>query len=279
MGSSQSSQVKQTVEILNKSMTTLTTKNQNSASARNINANNLTLTFGDNARPMPGTDPNKCSLNIGQKIKANQTVKLMAKFTSTNDLQTQMKTALQNSIAQSSSSQQQALATTLNVQNSKQEINQKVSNIVETNITNEVVNEVNGFLDNVNNGTLEIKGIFPCPINITQEIVSDQVVSMLSDAMIGNSISNSTDTAASAASTQATASKQTGIIGDLTGLVGTMGMIWIAVIGIIVLGVIFFLPTILKAVGGGGTTKMGNGSFAQMLFGRRKVRFGRRRFR
>jgi len=273
MGSSQSSEVKQTVEILNQSMTKLTTKNQNSASARNINANNLTLTFGENARPMPGTDPNKCSLNIGQKIKANQTVKLMAKFASKNDLQSQMKTALQNSIDQASTSKQAALATSLNTQKSKQSISQKVNNIVETNITNEVLNEVNGFLDNVNNGTLEIKGIFPCPININQEIVSDQVVSMLSDAMIGNSVSTSTDTAAAAVSKQKTASEQTGVIGELAGLVGTMGMIWVAVIGIIVLGVVFFLPTILKALGGGGS-KMG-----MVLFGKKRFRFGRRRFR
>ena len=273
MGSSQSSSVKQTVDILNKSMTNLTTKNQNSASARNINANNLTLTLGENARPMPGTDPNKCSLNIGQKIKANQSVKLMAKFASKSDLQAQMKAALQNSIAQSSSSQQGALATALNVQNSKQEISQKVSNIVETNITNEVVNEVNGFLDNVNNGTLEIKGIFPCPINITQDIASDQVVSMLSDALIGNSITTSTDTATSAASKQETKVKQQGAIDAVAGLVGTMGMIWIAVIAIVVLGAVFLVPMLLKSLGG-GATKMGT-----MLFGRKKFRFGRRRFR
>jgi hypothetical protein len=276
MGSSQSSEVKQTIEVLNQSMTNLVTKNQNSASARNINANNLSIDFDTKARYAPGVDPNKCGLNISQKINASQTVKLMAKFASSADLKSQMKTALQNSIDQASTSKQAALATTLNTQKSKQSISQKVSNIVETNITNEVLNEVNGFLDNVNNGTIYIKGIMPCSINIDQKIISDQVVTMLSDAMIGTSVSNSTDTAASAVSKQKTASEQTGVIGELAGLLGTMGMIWVAVIGIIVLGVVFFLPTILKAVGGGGTTKMGNGSFAQMLFGRRKVRFGRR---
>jgi hypothetical protein len=199
-------------------MTNLATKNTNSASARNINANNLTITFGENARPMPGADPKLCSLNIGQKIKANQSVKLMAKFASKNDLQAQMKAALQNSIAQSSTSQQGALATSLNVQNSKQEISQKVNNIVETNITNEVLNEVNGFLDNVNNGTMEFKGIFPCPITVNQEIISNQVVSMLSDAMIGNSVSTSTDTAATAASKQESASKNQVVIDALSGV-------------------------------------------------------------
>ncbi len=275
MGSSQSSEVKQTVEILNKSMTNLVTKNQNSASARNINANNLRFTLGDKARIIPGTDPSKCSLNISQKINAKQTVKLMAKFTSKSDLQTQMKTALKNSIDQASSSQQGALATALNVQNSKQEINQKVSNIVETNITNETLNEVNGYLDNVNNGEIEIKGQYGCPIVINQEIISDQVVTMLSDAMIGNSVSNSTDTATDASSKQTTSSKQQGVIDALSGLLGTMGMIWIAVIAIVVIGLIFVGPSLIKALSG-GTTKMGSIS---MLFGRKKVRFGGRRFR
>lgn len=275
MGSSQSSEVKQTVEILNKSMTNMVTKNTNSASARNINANNLSITTGEKSRYAPGVDPNKCGgLTVSQKIKAGQTVKVMAKITKLSELKTQMKTALQNSIDQASTSKQAALATSLNVQNSKQSISQKVSNIVETNITDEVVNEVNGFLDNVNNGTFVFQGIIPCgAFSINQEIVSDQVVSLLSDAMIGTSISNSTDTAAAAVSKQKTASEQTGVIGELAGLVGTMGMIWVAVIGIIVLGVVFFLPTILKALGGGGS-KMG-----MVLFGKKRFRFGRRRFR
>jgi hypothetical protein len=254
-------------------MTELTTKNTNSASARNINANNLTITFGENARPMPGVNPKLCSLNVGQKIKASQSVKLMAKFASKNDLQAQMKTALQNSIAQASTSQQGALATALNVQNSKQEINQKVSNIVETKITNEVLNEVNGFLDNVNNGTMEFKGIFPCPITVNQEIISNQVVSMLSDAMIGNSVSTSTDTAASAASKQETSSKQQGVIDAMAGLM--QGPIMIIGLIVVVLGILayVFRGTISKIA------EKKAGAFGAMLFGRRKVRFGRRRFR
>jgi hypothetical protein len=88
---------------------------------------------------------------------------------------------------------------------------------------------------------MEFKGIFPCPITVNQEIISNQVVSMLSDAMIGNSVSTSTDTATSAASKQETASKQQGAIDAVAGLVGTMGMIYIAIIGIVVLGAIFFL--------------------------------------
>jgi hypothetical protein len=276
MGSSQSSSVKQTVEVLNKSMTSLVTKNTNSATARNVNANNLTVEFGEKARPMPGVDPNKCGLTVGQKINASQTVRVMAKFSSAADLKSQMKNALQNSVDQSSQSTQAALATSIGVQNSKQEINQKISNIVETNITNETVNEVNGFLDNINNGTFEFKGIFPCPIVINQEILSNQVVELLSDAMIGNTISTSTDTEAKAESKQTSVSEQKGVIDAFTSLIGTAGMIYVAVILIVVVGLIFAGPMILKAVGGGGIGGKKLGGFGAMLFGRKKFRFGRR---
>ena len=271
MGSSQSSHVKQTVEVLNKSMTNLTTSAKTMATARNVNANNLTIEFGEKARPMPGVDPNKCGLNVSQKINATQTVKVMAKFSSVTDLQSRMKTELKNSVDQASESTQAALATSIGVQNSKQEISQKVNNIVETNITNETLNEVNGFLDNINNGVFEFKGVFPCPIVINQDILSNQVVEMLSDAMIGNSITTETDTAAVAESKQTSKSEQKGVIDAFAGLLTGP---------IMVIGLIVIVLAVLAYVFRGTISKIAEkkaGAFGAMLFGRKKSRFGSKR--
>jgi len=273
MGSSQSSSVKQTVEILNKSMTNLVTKNTNSASAKNSNSNSFRIRIGEKG------DVQGCNLDLTQTITASQAVKVMAKFASVADLKSQMKSALQNSVDQSSQSTQAALATSIGVQNSKQEINQKISNIVETNITNETLNQVNGFLTNVNNGVLEIMGKYSCAstggkIVINQSIVSNQVVELLSDAMIGNSVTTAADTATKAESKQVQKSEQKGVIDAFTNLIGTAGMIYIAIILIVVVGLIFALPLIIKAFSGGGGNKAV--SFGAMLFGRKKFRFGRR---
>jgi hypothetical protein len=124
MGSSQSSNVKQTVEILNKSMTNLVTKNTNSASAKNSNSNSFRIRIGEKG------DVQGCNLDLTQTITASQAVKVMAKFASVADLKTQMKSALQNSVDQSSQSTQAALATSIGVQNSKQEINQIKNEII-----------------------------------------------------------------------------------------------------------------------------------------------------
>jgi len=269
MGSSQSSSVKQTVEVLNKSMTNLVTKNTNSASARNSNSNNFRITIGEKG------DVQGCNLDLTQKINAKQAVKVMAKFASVADLKSQMKSALQNSVDQSSQSTQAALATSIGVQNSKQEINQKVTNIVDTNITNETLNEVNGFLDNVNNGVLEIKGKWSCAstggkIVINQGIVSDQLVELLSDAMIGNTIATTTDTEAKAESKQVQKSEQKGVIDAFAGLLS--GPIMIIGLIVVVLAVLAFVfkGTIAKIA------EKKAGAFGAMLFGRKKFRFGRR---
>ena len=277
MGSSQSSSVKQTVEVLNKSVNNLVTKNTNSASARNSNSNNFKIIVGEKG------DVQDCNISLTQKIVAKQDVKVMAKFSSQADLQTQMKSALSNSVEQSSSSTQAALATSIGVQNSKQEIDQKISNIVETNITNETFNEVNGFLDNLNEGTLEIKGKWSCAktggaIVIDQGIVSEQLVQLLSDTMIGNKITTSTDNTTSASSSQKLKSEQTGIIGDffkgISGIFsGPIMIIGIIVIIVAILGVVAKVVMSKKSAGGSADVPAALESLTKFLFG------GKRKFR
>jgi predicted transcriptional regulator len=269
MGSSQSSSVKQTVEVLNKSMTNLVTKNTNSASAKNTNSNSFKITIGEKG------DVQDCNISLTQKINAKQAVKVMAKFASEADLKTQMKSALKNSVDQSSASTQAALATSIGVQNSKQEINQKISNIVETNITNETFNEVNGFLDNLNKGELEIKGKWSCAktggaIVINQDIVSEQIVELLSDTMVGNKITTSTDNATVADSKQVLKSEQKGAIDAIFG--GISGLFTGPIMAI---GAIIILIAIIGIIGKMMMSKKETAAAMAFLFGRKRVR-GRR---
>ena len=269
MGSSQSSSVKQTVEILNKSMTNMVTKNTNSASAKNTNSNSFEIILGEKSDV-------ECDITVGQRIKAKQAVKVMAKFKSEADLQTQMKTALKNSVDQASKSTQEALALSIGVQNSKQEINQKISNIVETSITNETVNEVNGFLDNFNKGILEIKGKLKCSpgkgIVVDQDIVTDQIVELLSEALIGNKITTTTDSVTAADSKQVLTSDQKGPIDAIFKGIGSLFTGPIMVIGAIII-----LIAIIGIIGKMVMSKKETVAAMAFLFGRKKFRFGGRR--
>jgi hypothetical protein len=229
MGASQSSQISQTTEIINQSMTNLTQNNTNSASAKNANANSFYITIGEKGDV-------DCPIDFSQSIRAEQKVKVMAKFKNLADLQTQMKAALANTIDQQQELKQQSLATTIGVQNSKQAINQKIQNIVNNSITNSVLNEVNAFLDNVNKGKLEIKGKYKCTggkIKIDQNIASEQVAELLADTLMENITSTSADSAASAESKQSQKTEQTGIIGDLGAFFGNIWVIMILVFVVI----------------------------------------------
>jgi hypothetical protein len=60
MGSNQSSQLKQTTEILNKSVTNVVNTNVTKASASNSNVNNFEIIIG------PRGDVKNCPLNLNQ---------------------------------------------------------------------------------------------------------------------------------------------------------------------------------------------------------------------
>jgi hypothetical protein len=251
-------------------MTNLVTKNTTSGSGTNINGNNLKIS-------LKGAKIKGCPINIGQRIQAEQKITVMSKFNSLTDMRTQMTTALQNTAAQQSSATQGALATTIGVQNSKQEIDQKIKNIVETNITNETLNSVNGFLQNINNGEYDMSGLeYECPpgspgLVVTQDIISKQTIEMLSSAVIGNTVAATTDTKAVAESKQVTDIKQQGAIDAVGGVItsGLMAMV-APLVALIILAILIMI--IWKFATGGSKAA----SFGAMLFGRKKFRFGRR---
>ena len=236
MGASQSSTVNQTTEVINKSITNMVSKSTNSASAKNVNANMFRFTNRG--------DTIGCDIKVGQSIKAKQGIKVMAKFKSLADLQTQLKTALKNSVDQSSELEQKSLATTIGVQNSKQSINQKISNIVESSITNETLNTVNGFLDNLNNYHFINYGKITCSpgqkIQADQTIVSEQLVELLADSIIENVTSNTTESDASAESEQSSKLKQSGLLSDLgTLLSGPFMIIGLVIVVLAILAYVF----------------------------------------
>ncbi len=270
MGSAQSSTIKQTISIVNESMTNLVSKNVTSGKATALNKNSVKLI-------MRKATVKYCTegIDITQKIDSKQAIKVMTQFTSLSDMKAQMTTALQNTVAQKNQSEQGAMATALSVQNNKSSIDQAIKNKVENNVTNENLTEINAFISNLNEGVLDMsESIIECDrskggkvVTVNQGIVNKQLVDMLSKAAIGNTITTDTDSTASAASTSDNTSKQQGMIDAFSNLLKGP---------LVVIGIIVVILAILAYVFRGTISKVAEKKFA---FGKRKLRFGRRKFR
>lgn len=268
MGSSQSSQNDTAIDILNQTMTTLVTNNISTGNATTVNANRLKIN-------LEGATISNCNMNIQQNITADQTVQVMAKFTSTADLQAQMNTVMQDKVNQTNGSQQGALVAALNVQSTKASINERIQNIVNTSITNNTLNSVNGFLDNVNQNTLNMKGVtYTCTngeggITLLQNIISKQTASLLADTIISAVSSTSISSQASSDSDQGNTSKQEGIIDAFSGVIKAFSSFFTG--PLMVIGIIIILMAVLAYVFRGSISKI-----AEKKAG---VSFGKRRYR
>ena len=238
MGNVQSSITQQVSTIVNQSMTELVTNNTNSASATNINGNNLSV-------DLSGAKLKNCPITFGQTIEADQTIKMMATFTSLNDLKSQMTTALQNTASQQNESKQGSLAIALNAQSGIVNIKQAISNLVSTKVTTNTFNQVNGFLQNINNGTIKMAGIeMDCggaPLVITQRIISDQVVNMLTKAIVGTTAASISSSDAVTATSSGNKSVQQGLFEGIGGMMSSPGMIIFMVI--LALAVLWYIKS------------------------------------
>ena len=249
MGSNQSSQVKQTTEVLNKSVTNVVNKNIVKASAANSNVNSFEFTTG------PRSDVKNCSINLGQKINASQKVKVMSQVSSVNDMKTMLKSAVDNATSQSNDATSGFLSTAFNNQKSNTEINSILKNEIENNITNENLTECNALIDNINKGKLEFNGKWDCgergQINVNQELVSAQVVECFANAAQEAIMQNANIADAVNKSAQANTSKVGGVAEAISAVMGPYAMIMIA----IVIGIIIFIPLIIFAFKSGGSSE------------------------
>ena len=271
MGAQVSTQVAtQTTTVVNRAMTNMVNKSTTSASAVNVNTNQIDL-------DLTGANIEGCDLDFNQMISATQSVKCMAKFQSVADMQSQLKAALQNEAKQASQAEQQALSLSVGVATGVSDVNQAISNYVETNITNETLNEVNSHLANQNGIEIKAKGLkMKCTKGqgkfvINQGIISQQTAEMLSDAVIGNKLSTETDSDAKARLDQEAKLKATGIQGVFSAIGLTIMLPLIICVAIIA---IFLGPSLISGMGKGGGMKM----MKMVKFGKQfKFGFGGRR--
>ncbi len=272
MGSNQSSQIKQTTEVLNKSVTNVVNTNIVKANAANSNVNSFEFTTG------PRSDVKNCSINIGQKINASQKVKVMSQVSNLTDMKSMLKSAVDNATSQNNQATSGFLSTAFNNQKSNTEINNILKNEIENNITNENLTECNGLIDNINKGKLEFNGKWDCgqqgQIVINQELVSAQVVECFSDALQQAVMQNQNIADAVNKAEQANTSKVGGISEAISAVMGPYAMIIIA----IVIGVIIFIPLIIFAFKSGGSSETPSSPQLEATIAQFLKKASRRRF-
>jgi hypothetical protein len=263
MGSSQSSQIKQTTEILNKAVTNVVNTNKMSANASSTNVNRFTFR---NTR----TGEINCDIiDFSQSVKSDQVVKVASKISNANEMKTMLKSAIDNAMQQNNTAVNGFLSTAFNNQKSNTEINNILKNEIENNITNENVTECNAIIDNANRGIIINEGKLTCKnLRNPQEIISSQYLECFADAASSAIMKNEAIADAVNKVEQSNKSENKGAAELVSAVLGPYAMIIIAVI----VALVIFIPLMIFAFKSGGSTEQ---PVAQYL--RRMGKYNRRR--
>ena len=226
-GSSSTTVNNMTSTTVNQILTNMVSSTSQSVKATQITIQNASI-------DMPGAiikDSNNIG-NIQQSASATQTVTVNLDLTSTKNLQNQVATALKAKVSNSTEQKQGFLTTQSTDSNTTTNINEFINNLTSTNITDSTVQEIKTFMSNTQNAPiLNMKGIIVDKGsnigNITQTIVSSQIVNILMKALkvqaTNNNISNTIDNDVTNVTKQENSGLGgmiTDIIGKITGLVG-----------------------------------------------------------
>jgi len=238
MGSGSSTQQSIVNETLNSAVTNVVTSKKDTKNIAISNTNNTKVIFG------PRSETIGCGINASQSIKSKNSISAMTKYENAQDLQNALKSALDSKIDKSNETEQGAFATALNVTNTKSNIRNEVKNLVENNITSDTVSEFNNTVDNLNKGVFEFNGKIDCTkggsIDISQQILQEQLVNLITSDLTSTIVKNDTEVVASADSSSKNKVKQQGAIDALAGLMqGPFIIIGLIIIVVAVLGIVF----------------------------------------
>ena len=236
MGSSQSSTVNVLNQVTNNIALNMVNRQVSEITSTSVNHNRFTISIGEKA------DVKGCNIDLTQKINASQTVKLMSKVKNTSDLQAQINGMLDSAVTQANSATNGFLSTAFNNQKSEQDIKNIISNNITTDILNETMNSIIDLLDNLNEGTLIIKGKYTCPegkgIVINQEIVSQQIAQIYADVVTEAAMKVEAISKAVSDSEQKNTSKNAGVAELVSAIFS--GWALIIVIVIVVIGLLLW---------------------------------------
>jgi hypothetical protein len=221
-----------------------------------------------------------CTVKSSQNMNASQTVKVSLDLKDETALKNQISTALKTANETAQKNKTEFLATASTTSNNYTEVNQVIENLVSTNISKSVYDDLKQLMESIQENEGEFYGPIECAPGTAfyenaQTMVVKQVADKLTKALTGTSVDNVLETKVE--NTNKTV--QEGESGGATGLLNAFGgiftgplmMILGIVIAVAVLGIIGLV--IFKSLGSKKAA-----AFGGMLFGRKKSRFGSKRW-
>jgi hypothetical protein len=219
--------------------------------------------------------------NIYQGITSNQTVKLNIDLSSTQDLQAQLKAAITAQAEKDVAQKAGPFTTATNTSATKTKISNYVENLVSTNITNEVRQELSSIIENYQTGNITIKKIRcnkgdpPLKMgNVSQTVISTQIVDVLLNALSKQKAETEVDTKTVSKTRDTIDQKAEGIDAIFAAIAEMfMGPLrWVAIIivlaicaGVLGIGALIILPRFFRK-------KPELTKFGKMLFGNSRRR-------
>lgn len=167
MGNSQSSTIRQCMEIINKNMLTVVNERSSSSGAFQVNKNSIVINVSGKA---------DCDIILNQSIQATQGLKVSNKFESTNDLQQVLEQTMNASLKQDQKAVNDFLSLGFNKQTTKTELEVEIKNVIDTQVRNTDITSCNAIIDNLNEGKINIDGDLYCKnkLQIDQSIIAAQ---------------------------------------------------------------------------------------------------------
>jgi hypothetical protein len=235
MGSNQSNTVRSVTTSLNENITNLVNEQSQTTNAQQSNANELSVNF-KNAK-LKG-----CSINLAQKIVADQRIKAISTFNSEQALQSMMDSAVDNTVKQKSDAVNGFLPTSFANQNNNIATSNYIKNIIHTNISNKNLQNIIAMTDTLNKNELNFEGVeMDCTnmppgysINSPQDIVVTQFVESVTGLITEALLKNDQIAKAVNTSEQTLKAESKGVSDAISALFSGWGMI----AGVFVLGII-----------------------------------------
>lgn len=236
MGSSQSTNIKNTMDIVNQNMTSIMNSNKNSTTQ---------VATAENEFIINNTGNFSCDkISLGQKITADVKLSGFANSVNSADVANAMKSAVEQAAKSSQESVQSFLSTTFGNQKTNVQVQAELKNIVEQSIKNETFNECVQNFKGLNRGVINNTGNFICKtLNAPQDIAIDMLAQCSTDALTETLLKN-TQIAEGVQKSEAEQVVENKGVGEaISGILSGYGMILIgvALVILVVIGVIIYI--------------------------------------
>lgn len=248
----------------------------------NVQSNDITI-----LAPPGSTASNNikyCTVKNNQNMDFSQNVKVSLDLRDETTLKNQIKSALKSANETAQKNNTEFLATAGTTLNNYTEVDQLIEKLVSNNVTKSLYDDLKQFMSNLQENKILLEGPIECVpgtsiVENVQTMVLKQVTDKLTKALMGTTVDNVFETNIENTNT----TDQQGDSGGAPGLIDSFfsGLSELISSPIMIIGVIVIVLVVLVYVFRGAISKTVEkkaGAFGAMLFGRKKSRFGSKRW-